>query len=55
MASLHQELEAIRSNFSGLDILVGGQAFRWGGVEQLKKYPKTEYVPSLAALEKLIA
>lgn len=52
--SLIRGIEAIRSNFASLDIFVGGQAFRSGGVNIIKRYPNTEYIPSLDALEKAI-
>ena len=51
MPSLIKEIEAIRSNFKHIDIFVGGQAFRWGGVDLVKKYPATYYIESLTALE----
>ncbi|MGD8835559.1 MAG: cobalamin-dependent protein [Desulfobacteraceae bacterium] len=54
MACLKKELEAIRSNFTHLDILVGGQAFRWGGIDEIKKYAGIEYIPSIDELEKSI-
>lgn len=53
-ASLKTGLEAIRSNFANMDIFVGGQAFRWGGIDAIKQYSGTEYIPSLNALEKSI-
>jgi len=54
MASLKKELEAIRSNFTHLDIFIGGQAFRWGGVDMMKTYPRVEYIPTLDELETFI-
>lgn len=54
LASLKTGLAAIRANFRNLDILVGGQAFRWGGVDTLKRFSGTEYVPSLDDLEHAI-
>ena len=51
MPSLIKEIETIRSNFKHIDIFVGGQAFRWGGVDLVKKYPATYYIESLTALE----
>ena len=47
-------IESVRADFPRTDLLVGGQAFRWGGVEMINKYPETEYVPSLDSLEKLL-
>lgn len=54
MGSLKTAIEAIKLNFSNLDIFIGGQAFRSGGVDMIKRYPGTEYIPSLDELEKLI-
>jgi len=52
--SLKRGIEAIRSNFANLDIFIGGQAFRSGGVDIVRRYSGTEYIPSLDELEKLI-
>lgn len=52
--SLKRGIEAIRSNFANLDIFIGGQAFRSGGIDIIRRYSGTEYVPSLDELEKLI-
>lgn len=54
LAALKSEIEAIRSNFHNLDLLIGGQAFRFGGIQMTKQYSGTEYIPSLAELEKII-
>lgn len=54
MAALKTGIEAIRTHFGNLDIVVGGQAFRWGGTELVKKYSGTEYISSLDDLEKAI-
>ena len=43
-------IEAVRSNFRNLDILVGGQAFRWGGADVLKNYAGIHYIQSLDKL-----
>ncbi|MCG8549760.1 MAG: cobalamin-dependent protein, partial [Desulfobacterales bacterium] len=54
MPSLKSGVEAVRSNFRHTDILVGGQAFKWGGLDTIKKYAATEYIPTLDELEKAI-
>ena len=54
IATLKSELDALRSNFPGLDIIVGGQAFRSGGADLIKRYSATEYIASLDELEKII-
>jgi len=55
MPALKSGLEAIRGNFLHLDVMVGGQAFNWGGTEIIKQYAGTAYVPSLDRLTSLIA
>ena len=54
LASLEEEIAAIRSNFPDLKLIVGGQAFRWGGTDTIEKYPRTEYISSLNDLEKSV-
>ncbi|MCF8090206.1 MAG: cobalamin-dependent protein [Desulfotignum sp.] len=54
MPALKSGLAAIRGNFHHLDILVGGQAFNWGGTEIPRQYSGTTYVPSLDRLTSLI-
>jgi len=55
IASLKTGVEAVRATFPNLDIVVGGQAFRWGGTELVKRYPGTHYIESLKVLEDQIA
>ena len=45
---------AVHSEFPQLDIIVGGQAFNWGGCEILKTLGYVEYIPSLDKLEERI-
>ena len=47
-------IEVVRTNFPKLDLLIGGQAFRWGGIDAIRRYPGTEYISSLDELENLI-
>ncbi len=51
---LKRGIEVVRTDFPKLDLLVGGQAFRWGGIDTIKQYAGTEYIASLDELEKLI-
>ena len=51
---LKRGIEVVRTDFPKLDLLIGGQAFRWGGIDVIKRYPGTEYVSSLDELENLI-
>ena len=52
--NLKRGIEVVRTDFPGLDLLIGGQAFRWGGLDLIKKYPGTEFISSLDELENLI-
>ena len=54
LPSLQKGLEAVRADFKNLDVFIGGQAFRWGGLEAIKPYPGVLYIGSLADLEKEI-
>lgn len=54
MPLLHAGLDAIQTDFRHLDILVGGQAFRWGGMNLLEKYPTVNYIPSLNEVERYL-
>jgi methanogenic corrinoid protein MtbC1 len=54
LASMKSEIEAIRSEFHNLDLAIGGQAFRFGGVDIIKRYSGIEYIPSLYELERFI-
>ncbi len=52
--SLYNTLETIRKTFPELKIIVGGQAFRWGGTDIADKYPGVEYISSIIELENLL-
>ncbi len=52
---LKRGIEVFRSDFPNLDLLIGGQAFRWGGIDTIKQYAGTEYIQSLDDLEKMIS
>ena len=54
MPLLHVSLEAIQTHYHHLDIIVGGQAFKWGGMNLLKRYPTVTYIPSLNAVERYL-
>lgn len=51
VGSLKTGIEAIRTDFPELQLVVGGQAFRWGGTDFLGRYPRTRYIASLDQLE----
>lgn len=49
--SLLRTISLIRAKFPNLPILVGGQAFRWGGSERVEQIDGVRYLRSLAELE----
>ncbi len=53
--NLWNTVETTRATFPELPILVGGQAFRWGGTERVSRYEKVTYIPSVKDLENRIA
>ncbi len=54
MPTLKKTIETIESNFSSIDILIGGQAFNWGDTSTIQRYKQTIHVSTIDALEKLI-
>ena len=54
MPNLLKVLDAVTSAYPELRVLVGGQAFRWGGSEALGAYANSIYVSSLSDLEALL-
>ncbi len=51
---LERCMEILKSNFHDLNLLVGGQAFRWGGADIIKKFKNTDLITSMDDLEKMI-
>ena len=47
-------IEILQSSFSDMHLLVGGQAFRWGGADIIKKFKNTDLITSMDDLEKMI-
>ena len=54
LPTLESTLDRIRSEFSQLTILIGGQAFMRGGQEILSNYNNVTYLPNLDAIENFI-
>jgi MerR family transcriptional regulator, light-induced transcriptional regulator len=54
MAPLVTVIEAVRSHYRDLDIVLGGQAFRWGGEELIKPFARTRVIPNSAELIKTL-
>ena len=51
ISTLQKSVRAIHNNFSKLDILVGGQAFRWSGIDHFKDFPRVNYIASVEDLD----
>lgn len=51
---LTQALDQVRHNFPDLPILVGGQAFRWGGGEVIGNWPDVTLISDLESLEHIL-
>lgn len=51
---LEKAVLEVRSCFPGLEIIVGGQAFRWGGSEIAERVSRVSYLDSLASLEEFL-
>lgn len=49
---LRYGIESVKTHFKHMNLLVGGQAFRWGGLDMLKQYPETDYIASMDDLER---
>lgn len=52
LPSLKREIETVNAHFPDLEIIVGGQAFRWGEMPSLKGFKNLTYMASLDQLEK---
>ena len=52
--NLKHAIEVLKTDFPKLDLLIGGQAFTRGGLDTIKRYSGTEYIPSLEALENML-
>lgn len=51
LPALLETIPTVRAAFPQLPILVGGQAFRWGGVDAVTQFPHVAYIASVAELE----
>ncbi len=54
MPSLKKTISSIHSDFPQMDLIVGGQAFRFGGKKIILKYPNTELITSLELLDNIL-
>jgi MerR family transcriptional regulator, light-induced transcriptional regulator len=54
MDHLKRAIEILKSNFPDMNLIVGGQAFRWGGADIIKPFKNTHLVTSIDDLERLI-
>jgi methanogenic corrinoid protein MtbC1 len=51
--NLKKLLSMIRGDFRDREIILGGQAFRWGGIEVAGKYTNTAYITSIRDLHRI--
>ena len=51
LPNLLTAIEALHKDFPRLEVLVGGQAFRWGGREKLERFENVKLLSSLDELE----
>lgn len=54
LPSLLLTLSEITDKYPQIPVLVGGQAFRWGGTDALSRYQTVRYVTSLDDLEEVL-
>ncbi|MEI6209178.1 MAG: cobalamin-dependent protein [Desulfuromonadales bacterium] len=54
MPELITLLDRVRGEFSALPVIVGGQAFRWGGVDLVTAYSGVRHIGSIFELEHLV-
>lgn len=53
-STLKQGIDRINTDFPGLDIIVGGQAFQWGAGDALKQFKNVQYLKSLDELDSFL-
>ena len=54
LPKLIETLTLVHHSFPELQIVVGGQGFRWGGIEEISKLSNVHFIESLPALETFI-
>jgi methanogenic corrinoid protein MtbC1 len=54
MDFMHHVLQQVQDEIPDQQIIVGGQAFRWGGTDIQDKYSNVRYVPSIKELERML-
>ncbi len=54
LPELKATIAQIRQRFPDMPILVGGQAFRWGGTDIVKEFNNVEYLSGIDTLNKFI-
>ena len=55
MHNLYRIISIVQSDFPNLPILVGGQAFLWGGLEIENDFRNVRYIDSIPGLEQILA
>lgn len=51
---LKNTLGQVRTLFPTIPIIIGGQAFRWGGIEITRQFENVQFISSIPALENFI-
>lgn len=54
MSKLEEILQRINQKFPDLQIIIGGQAFRWGGQDVVKKYDNVKLFKDMLLFEKFL-
>ncbi len=54
LPALLTTLDHLGKAFPDLPVIVGGQAFRWGGSERIADYPAARYASSIYVLEEMV-
>lgn len=54
MDFMHHVLQQVQDEIPDQQIIVGGQAFRWGGTDIQDKYSNVRYIPSINELERML-
>lgn len=54
LSELSNTLKTIREKIPDIPIIIGGQAFRWGGTDIADEFDDVHYIDSIASLESLL-
>ena len=54
IGELRKTLKEIREHFPGITVIIGGQAFRWGGATIANEFTDVHYIDSIYTLESML-